>query len=572
MNPDPSSGPNTRAKKRSLVPPLNFSRPKLFLDNTKTVRKRSYSEPSLPTPSKSSQPNHRPIREEWITSNPGESTSSRQSRATGRSTNLHRQTPLDKSNNPSRRSTSNYRLPSRTTTAPKELSIDHTPRGSTPLPFTSNPPSPSFINSRAPTPIPAAEHPLQPSTPTTPSQPNRFSFNQEEAAEVEAEAELEWDNFSQDLSFQEFRDIVEDALDQLYLEDLLKEQQPIAEEGLHDQLPGDLNTSSETYNVSADKLDPPKSSTMPDPQELMLDCDNCHTLDTDVEVIMASLESRTASVLNETVSELEAAARKLGPILNFFRRFPNPAFTEQDKLEAQALKSRLLSKSETIQAHLRSAERQQPHATVQEPSTAEMDLSSENTPAASNQQPIVNPITHQRINATTECTIPTSVSRSTSTAAIVKTARVTQKLKPMINELDDLATAFAEILEINCSSVASFHRLNAKFTDAMSKSNRSINKATKLVDDACAVDLEMEARAIDEQITLLETQISDAEKHLDDIKENLGIAPTQYSQSFKNTNIPIPTYSGDYYSDKYDFYTFRKKFTVYIESMPALAG
>ena len=566
MNPDHHPGPNTRAKKRSLVPPLNFSRPKLFRDNTKAARKRSQSEPNLPTPTKPFQTTHRPIREEWIT----HQTASRPSRVAARPTNLRRQKPLDKSSKPTRRSTSEHGLPSRTTTALKELLLECTPRGSTPIHFTSNPPSPSFTTSRAPTPIPTTEHPLQPTTPTSPSQPKHFSFNQEEIVETEAEAELEWDNFSQDLSFQEFRGILEEALDQLYLQESLIEQYPITEEGLHDQLPGDLNTTSETYNVSTDILVPLKSFIMPDAQEMLLECDNCQTLDTDVETIMDSLDNRTASSLNEKVSKLDTAAEKLGQILNYFRRFPNAAFTDNDKLEAIALKSRLIAKSEAIQAHLRSTERQQPKP---DPPTVELINSHENSQSASSRH-LIPPVPTQRtdMSVDTDKTLPTPAPRSSTTAAIVKTARVTQKLKPTINELDDLAMAFTEILGVTCSSVASFHRLNAKFTDSMAKANRSINKASKLVDDACAVDLEHEAKAIDEQITYLDTQISDAEKHLDEIKECLGIAPTQYSQSFKNTNLPIPTFSGDHYVDEYDFYTFRKKFTIYIESMPALAA
>ena len=187
------------------------------------------------------------------------------------------------------------------------------------------------------------EQPLSASTPFG-SQLQVESDNPDHLSGIEDREDLDWDPFSPNLTYRNIQSIVdsvfEDALD-------------ITERGQDDNLPGSLpSASTSTHNISVGSLSNLSTMAQKDPRELMLECDNAHTLDEDCEIYIADFFSQTHDFLNSQSKEIDFAVRRLGDNLNYFRRYPTPEFTPQDMEAGKALRKRLMEKSLAIQAHL----------------------------------------------------------------------------------------------------------------------------------------------------------------------------------------------------------------------------
>ena len=401
---------------------------------------------------------------------------------------------------------------------------------------------------------------LSPKSPTSPFDINSFELPPQE---------LVWDNYSPTPSFQEFATILEDALEQLYSEEnqirdeVFNDSQSTP---LDDNLPGSaLNASTSTHNISVDSL-----SALPTVQEsimadeatkLMIERDECLMIDEDCEGIVNNPDRFSIEKLDQTLSLLEEKAISIRHIIAFFRNSPDPRFPATCIQSALALRIQMRTKIEFIHEHRTLRLKTQPTippsissetSDIAEIGTKQSDASAATTTAATAQN--LHPPT-TRINTTTYA---------------VKQARVRQKRDPLLVDMDDLCEKLNDLKLTEVKQLGQFNKLNGQFKELLEKAQRTLHKAKSLCEDAMCTDMEQDATAIDTQSTMLEIEVSSVETFVDKLRARFGVPVTGHSFSHRSSNIPIPNFSGSK-TDKFDLFTFKKKFQIFIDSMPSIA-
>ena len=388
---------------------------------------------------------------------------------------------------------------------------------------------------------------LAPRTPTSPNNTEVFELPPQE---------LVWDNFSPKSSYQEQGSIIEAALDQLFTEENQVEEDIVFANNsrnqliLDDELPGSAhNASTSTHNISVSSLsgiqDFLTSTMTEEAAKLLTVCDTCLMFDEDCEDIVEDLDAWTTARLEEVEKELNEKRKGLQQALAYFLNHENERFNESKREIANQLRIRMRSKSKMINGHLREREKQ----TTPAPS----DVSVE-TALAQDSRP-----------AGTELT-----SRISSTTRGVKQARVNIKYEPLLVEMDELCSKFGELKEKEVNQLGQFNKISGQFKELLDEGQRTLLKARSLCEDAMCVDMEDAAKTLDAESIMLELEMSKAESFIKTLRNHFGVPTAGYIQSQRSANIPIPHFSGAK-EDKFDLFTFKKKFQIYVDSMPSIA-
>ena len=426
-----------------------------------------------------------------------------------------------------------------------------------------------------------SRHNLAPLTPTSPEDTEIFDF---------APQELAWDNFSPTSSYQEYTTILEEALEQLFVEEEERSRLESSEQDevfinqqqlpLDDNLPGSaLNASTSTHNISVDSL-----SILPTIQEptmteeatrLIMDYDECVMIDEDCQGIITNPDRFSIDKLDQSLNLLEEKASSLRRIIAYFRNNPDPRISQTDMEAALNLRKEMRLKIEFIHEHRTNRLNKQ---VIQRPTVLPETLStiSEETTAPSS---VILTGANTRSTDATPAVAPVAIlpqpqtnqpNRINPTTYAVKQARVRQKRDPLLVDMDDLCDKFADLKSTEVKQLGQFNKLNAHFKDLLEKAQRTLHKAKSLCEDAMCTDMEQDATALDTQCTTLELEISSMESFVDQLRSRFGVPVTGHSFNQRSSNIPIPHFSGAK-TDKFDLFTFKKKFQIYIDSMPSIA-
>ena len=503
---------------------------------------------------------------------------------------LQRQKPVDRNSRP----VVSSRRPSVSRTPPGQNSHHRSPSPSPIRGFPTPPAAPQLL--AAPH-LPSSPvdplvtfpviHPyngLSPQTPTTPTDTEEFEL---------APQQLDWDNYSPIPSFQKSASILEEALEQLYSEDLQKEVQDEVfynpeQFPLHDHLPGSAyNASTSTHNISVDlsALVTAQTPTMTDEAtKLIIECDECMMIDEDCQGIINNPDRFSIEKLDNSLSLLEEKASSIRHIIAFFRNSPDPRVTEADMNKALQLRIAMRSKIEFIHEHRTSRLKAQPITTTAAPAVPLSTCSDDSTTTSAvgseagtlpcDRQVTAPPAVTAQATAvpaatTLQHTAPIP-NRINPTTYAVKQARVKQKRDPLLVELDDLCEKFTDLKTTEVKQLGQFNKLNAQFKELIEKAQRTLQKAKTLCEDAMVTDMEQDATALDAQSTMLETEISSVESFVESLRTRFGVPISGHSFNQRSSNIPIPHFSGAK-TDKFDLFTFQKKFQIYIDSMPSIA-
>ena len=396
------------------------------------------------------------------------------------------------------------------------------------------------------------DHILAPRTPSSPNNTEFFELPPQE---------LLWDDFSPTPSFIEFSNILEEALDQLYIEE--EQEREIPESApedlrlpLDDNLPGTAaNASTSTHNISVDLslLSVDEEQTMEDKALLHLqEYEECTMIEVECKMVIDRPDIYSIERMDNYLQLLDEKTASLRTIIAYFRTNPHPRVTMETGQSMIALRMTMLSMIETLseQRTLRLKTFVSPEITPATTATLDTGISASGPLPATQQQ--FQPY------------------RPNSTTLALRQARVKLKRDPLLVEMDDLASKLIDLKDNEVKQLGQFNKLNGHFKELLDKAQRTLQKAKALCDDAMSTEMEEDALAIDTQSTALELEMSRTETFIDLLRSKFGVPVTGYSHPHRSSNIPIPHFSGAK-SDKLDLFTFKKKFQIYIDSMPSIA-
>ena len=447
---------------------------------------------------------------------------------------LCRQKPINRNTKPVTSSRRNSATSTTLSPIPDSFNLEAHHLPSTPVP-------PSCQGSPSTT----GENRLAPLTPFSPNNTDFFDL---------APQELTWDDFSPTPSYIEFSNILEEALDQLYLQETLAiEYHPetvnnlVDSVHLDDDLPGTAaNASTSTHNISVDlsTISVHEKTTM---EETVLqhlqEYEECIMIEVECQMVVRKPAIYSIERIDNYLQLLDEKNASLRSIIAFFRTNPHPRVTQEIGNAMINLRMTMLSMIETLSEHRAT------HLRAQSAPTA-TGMAAANT----------DPRMQQAFQSY----------RPNSTTLALRQARVNLKRDPLLVEMDDISTKFMELKDNEVKQLGQFNKLNGHFKELLDKAQRTLHKAKSLCEDAMSTDMEKDALAIDSQSTALELEMSRAEAFIDLLRNKFGVPTSGYVNTQRSSNIPIPHFSGAK-SDKFDLFTFKKKFQVYVDSMPSIA-
>ena len=413
---------------------------------------------------------------------------------------------------------------------------------------------------------------LSPKTPTSPTENEAFELPPQELA---------WDNYSPTPSFLEVPNNVNDALEQPQSGEVEERDEVFnysQVDPLDDNLPGSaLNASTSTHNISVDSLSnfpTVQEATMTDEAtKLIIECDECAMIDEDCQGIVENPDRFSIEKIDDTLRLLEEKAPSIRHIIAFFRSNPDPRFPLESTQSALALRIQIRTKIEKLHEHRTQRLKPRIASTSTDPILPPSICSEESiaptvvvmeTDTVSSAAPAHAPTTATQQN------LPLPPNRINTTTYAVKQARVRQKRDPLLVDMDDLCLKLTDLKMTEVKQLGQFNKLNGHFKELLDKAQRTLHKAKSLCEDAMCTDMEQDATALDTQSTTLEIEISSVESFVDHLRTKFGVPVTGHSLSHRSSSIPIPHFSGAK-TDKFDLFTFKKKFQIYIDSMPSIA-
>lgn len=295
--------------------------------------------------------------------------------------------------------------------------------------------------------------------------------------------------------------------------------------------------------------------------QLLQEYEECAMIEEECQLVINKHDIYSIKRMENSLQMLEEKTTSLRTAIAYFRTNPHPQVTAEKGQSMIELRMKMLLMIETLSEH-----RTTRLKTLTAPTPSGISIMSETSNASA---------VSQNLGAATSVTapviqLPAQSNSLNSTTLVLRQSRVKLKRDPLLVEMDDLSNKFIDLKDNEIKQLGQFNKLNGKFKELLDKGQRTLQKAKSLCEDAMSTDMQEDALAIDTQSTALEFEMSGAESFIDSLRAKFGVPVTGNSNYHRSTNIPIPYFSGAK-TDKHDLFTFKKKFQIYIDSMPSIA-
>ena len=278
--------------------------------------------------------------------------------------------------------------------------------------------------------------------------------------------------------------------------------------------------------------------------QLIQEYEECAMIEEECQLVINKHDIYSTERMDNSLQMLEEKTTSLRTAIAYFRTNPHTRVTAEKGQSMIELRMKMLLMIETLSEHR---------------TTRLKTLTAPTQPGISSTG-VTAPVIQ----------LPAQTNRLNSTTLVLRQSRVKLKRDPLLVEMDDLSNKFIDLKDNEIKQLGQFNKLSGKFKELLDKGQRTLQKAKSLCEDAMSTDMQEDALAIDTQSTALEFEMSGAESFIDSLRAKFGVPVTGYSNNHQSTNIPIPYFTGAK-TDKHDLFTFKKKFQIYIDSMPSIA-